>query len=121
MRILLTGFILGLSLWVPQAAAQPHPAEDSVKTLEQKGVLKGYPDGQTRGNRSITRDELAQQLERLEALLSRQQQNYASKASFEAVQSVAEALYKEYDAVDTRVEQLERSQDHLRQRSDQVR
>lgn len=42
-----------------------HWAADSVDTLAQKGIVQGYPDKNFRGDKPVTRYELAVALERL--------------------------------------------------------
>lgn len=121
MRIIFTGLLLSLALGSQSSLAQPHPADDSVKTLKDKGVIQGYPDGEARNDRSVTRDELAQQLERLETLLSREHDNYASKASLKLVDDLVQSIYREFDAADERVNQLEDQQNRLNQRTNKVR
>lgn len=41
-----------------------HWAYEAVESLRQKGILLGYPDGQYRGKRTLTRYELAAGLDR---------------------------------------------------------
>jgi hypothetical protein len=42
-----------------------HWAADAVESLSRRGIVIGYPDEKYRGNRAITRDELAVAIDRL--------------------------------------------------------
>ena len=42
-----------------------HWAADSVKQMKDTGIMKGYPDGKFKGEKPITRFELAVALERM--------------------------------------------------------
>lgn len=48
---------------------EKHWAAESVKTMADKGVLKGYPDASFRGDRPVTRYELAVALARFAELM----------------------------------------------------
>ena len=71
MRIQFQFAIAAATLFVPGAARaqfadvpKDHWAYGAVESLRQKGILLGYPDGQYRGKRTLTRYELAAGLDR---------------------------------------------------------
>ena len=64
-RIIVYFFLILAFLFItPVVQAMPsdikgHWAEESVRNLEKKGILNGYPDGTFRPDQSITRAEMA--------------------------------------------------------------
>lgn len=70
LRTILLGIVLA-TIGVPSVASEhfsdvpnDHWAAQSVEALAEKGIMKGYPGGDYRGDRPVTRYELAAALER---------------------------------------------------------
>jgi vacuolar-type H+-ATPase subunit I/STV1 len=105
------------------AAAEPTPewARDAVETLQQRGIIKGYPDGSTGGERPVTRNECAELIERLDQERLREEAAFSSKSDLDETREAAGSLVEQIDGLDTRVQNLEEQTDHLDQRKDEVR
>lgn len=82
-------------------------AKDAVETLAAKGLINGYGDATFKGDRALTRWELAAVVARLLALNEQQQLSLATKEELEAVQRLAENLRPELQALGVRVSALE--------------
>ncbi len=84
-----------------------HWAKDAVETLAAKHILEGYPDGTFKGDRAMTRWEVAATVARLLKMVEDNQTSFATKAELEALQRLAEQLRPELEALGSRVTALE--------------
>lgn len=100
------------------AAANPfsdvpagHWAYNSVTKLTSEGIIEGYGDGTFRGNRNITRYEMAQMVAR--ALAKMPHENISSSSRGELDKLAAE-FRDELDGLGVRVDELERNADKVK-------
>ena len=100
------------------AAANPfsdvpagHWAYDSVTRLANEGVIEGYGDGTYRGNRNITRYEMAQMVARA---LARAPRTTISSSSRADLDKLAAEFRDELDSLGVRVAELERHSDMVK-------
>ncbi len=114
---LTAAFVFGMSATV--FAANPfsdvpagHWAYDSVAKLAAEGVIEGYGDGTYRGNRNITRYEMAQMIAR--ALAKKPAANNVSLASRAELAKLAAEFHAELETLGVRVERLEKHGDKVR-------
>ncbi len=84
-----------------------HWAQDALATLSAKGLVSGYPDGTFKGDRSVTRWELAMIVARLLSTEEASHAAFASKQDLAEIQKIAEALQVELQALGVRVGPLE--------------
>lgn len=100
------------------AAANPfsdvpagHWAYNSVTKLADEGVIEGYGDGTYRGNRNITRYEMAQMIARA---LAKAPQTNMSAVSRAELDKLAAEFRDELDSLGVRVEKLEKHADFVK-------
>ena len=100
------------------AAANPfsdvpagHWAYDSVTKLANEGVIEGYGDGTYRGNRNITRYEMAQMIARALAKTPRANMSSSSRAELD---KLAAEFRDELDNLGVRVDELEKHSDFVK-------
>ena len=100
------------------AAANPfsdvpagHWAYNSVTKLANEGVIEGYGDGTYRGNRNITRYEMAQMVARALAKAPKTNMSSASRAELD---KLAAEFREELDNLGVRVAELERNADFVK-------
>lgn len=86
-----------------------HWAYQAIQTLAADGLIEGYPDGQFKGDRPITRYEMAMLIARAVAKVEAMQPKFASKADLEKLQKLVDAFKDELDALGVRVTNLEDS------------
>jgi hypothetical protein len=89
-----------------------HWAYQYIQSLAADGVIEGYPDGAFKGDRPLTRYEMAAIVARAVAKLQAGQVNgatLASKTDLEKLQKLVDALKDELDALGVRVTSLEDS------------
>jgi hypothetical protein len=95
-----------------------HWAYQYIQSLAADGVIDGYPDGTFKGDRPLTRYEMAAVVERAIAKL---QENRGpkgpSKEDLDKLQKLIDALKDELDALGVRVTNLEDSLDALDRRT----
>lgn len=97
-----------------RAAATPladvpanHWAYQAIQTLSADGLIEGYPDGSFKGDRPLTRYEMAAIVARVIAKVEAEGAGTASKADLDALQKLIDALKDELDALGVRVTSLE--------------
>lgn len=100
MRICLAIALTALCLALPLQAEEP-PAwvRDAVEKLRQEGLLQGYPDGQMNGQKAITRYELVQLLDRIEARDAQQDADFASQSDLEDLKKTATTVRDSLDGL----------------------
>lgn len=115
-----------LSVGVQQAAfATPfsdvpanHWAYQYIQSLAADGIIDGYPDGKFKGDRPLTRYEMAVVVARVIAKLQENQgPKGPSKEDLDKLQKLIDALKDELDALGVRVTNLEDSLDALDKRT----
>ena len=114
----LTGALVVGATATTFAAANPfsdvpagHWAYDSVTRLAGEGIIEGYGDGTYRGNRNITRYEMAQMIARAMAKTPRANMSAASRADLD---TLAAEFRDELDNLGVRVEELEKNADKVK-------
>lgn len=109
---MIRGAVLGLVMLLPLAAAaaplepRDRQAEDAVAVLRERGVVEGYPEGGFRGDRAVSRYEVAA----LVARALRAQPDLARRAD---LQGLLDGLRPELEALGLRVDALEASTEAL--------
>jgi len=127
--ICLTALIMFLSL---PAFADPfsdvpqgHWSYDAVQILEEKGLVEGYPDGLFKGDRPMTRYEMAMVVARVVAKLEQVQASipempdlsiYATKEDMETINKLLAEYKGELNALGVRVGNIEETVGKLSER-----
>ena len=114
----LTGALVVGATATTFAAANPfsdvpagHWAYNAVTKLTSEGVIEGYGDGTFRGNRNITRYEMAQMVARA---LARAPQTNISSSSRGELDKLAAEFRDELDGLGVRVAELEKNADKVK-------
>jgi hypothetical protein len=95
-----------------------HWAYEYIQSLAADGIIDGYPDGKFKGDRPLTRYEMAVVVARVIAKLQENQgPKGASKEDLDKLQKLIDALKDELDALGVRVTNLEDSLDALDKRT----
>jgi hypothetical protein len=95
-----------------------HWAYQYIQSLAADGVIDGYPDGKFKGDRPLTRYEMAVVVARVIAKLQENQgPKGPSKEDLDKLQKLIDALKDELDALGVRVTNLEDSLDALDKRT----
>ena len=94
-----------------------HWAYQYIQSLAADGVIDGYPDGKFKGDRPLTRYEMAAVVARVIAKLQENQGKGPSKEDLDKLQKLIDALKDELDALGVRVTNLEDSLDALDKRT----
>ncbi|MDP9025608.1 MAG: S-layer homology domain-containing protein, partial [Candidatus Eremiobacteraeota bacterium] len=124
--VLASSFVLGSLVGMGRAAsATPfsdvpanHWAYQYIQSLAADGIIDGYPDGKFKGDRPLTRYEMAVVVARVIAKLQENQgPPGASKQDLDKLQKLIDALKDELDALGVRVTNLEDSLDALDKRT----
>lgn len=79
-----------------------HWAQDALATLSAKGLVSGYPDGTFKGDRSVTRWELALIVARLWSAQEAAQGSFASRQDLQDLQKISQALQDELQTLGVR-------------------
>ena len=125
MPVLLKRSLLLLLLFVglgPTAGAEPAPgwAQDAVETLRQRELWQGYPEGQGEGQRALTRNELAELLQRLDEQRRRAEEAFSDRSVLEQTRVETVELGDGLDALEVRIQNLEAGTEGLRQREQET-
>ncbi|GAC1659719.1 MAG: hypothetical protein NVS4B13_05420 [Candidatus Elarobacter sp.] len=123
--VLAAGFSVSSLLALGQgASATPfsdvpanHWAYQAIQSLAADGLVEGYPDGKFKGDRPLTRYEMAVLVARVIAKLQANGAGYASKADLDKLQKLIDALKDELDSLGVRVTNLEDALDALNKRT----
>jgi hypothetical protein len=113
--VLAAGFSLASLLTLGESAsATPfsdvpanHWAYQAIQSLAADGLVEGYPDGKFKGDRPLTRYEMAVLVARVIAKLQANGAGFASKADLDKLQKLIDALKDELDSLGVRVTNLE--------------
>ncbi len=121
-----TGFAASLLLGVERGAALATPFSDVpanhwayqyIQSLAADGIIDGYPNGKFKGDRPLTRYEMATVVARVIAKLQENTGKSPSKEDLDKLQKLIDALKDELDALGVRVTNLEDSLDALDKRT----
>lgn len=82
-------------------------AHEAVKTLTERGIVKGYPDSLYKGDRPMTRYELTQLLDKLNRYMETGESKSASHQDIRALNNSARALQKQLDELGGRADMSE--------------
>ncbi len=93
-----------------------HWAHDAVANLASNGVMEGYSDGFFKGDRALTRYEMATVVARLLAKNDREHAVFATKAGMEDMKKLSTLLEDELKALGVNMNGLEESLKHLKMR-----
>ena len=125
--VLASSFALGSVLSMGRAAsATPfsdvpanHWAYQYIQSLAADGLIDGYPDGKFKGDRPLTRYEMAVVVARVIAKLQENDKPYTgpTKQDLDKLQKLIDALKDELDELGVRVTNLEDSLDALDKRT----
>jgi hypothetical protein len=116
--VLAAGFALGTLFSMDrESSATPfadvpanHWAYAAIQSLAADGLVEGYPDGGFKGDRPLTRYEMAVLIARVIAKVqATMPTGYASKADLDKLQKLIDAFKDELDALGVRVTNLEDS------------
>ena len=94
-----------------------HWAYQAIQSLAADGLVEGYPDGKFKGDRPLTRYEMAVLVARVIAKLQANGAQFASKADLDKLQKLIDALKDELDSLGVRVTNLEDALDALDKRT----
>ncbi|MGA3038437.1 MAG: S-layer homology domain-containing protein [Vulcanimicrobiaceae bacterium] len=95
-----------------------HWAYQAIQSLAADGLIEGYPDGRFKGDRPLTRYEMAVLIARVIAKVETMTPTgYASRADLDKLQKLIDAFKDELDALGVRVTNLEDSLDALDKRT----
>lgn len=121
-----TGLAASLLLGVERGAALATPFSDVpanhwayqyLQSLAADGIIDGYPNGKFKGDRPLTRYEMATVVARTIAKLQENTGKGPSKEDLDKLQKLIDALKDELDALGVRVTNLEDSLDALDKRT----
>ncbi len=97
-----------------------HWAYDAVAQLVKDGLIKGYPDGQFKGNRPMTRYEAAvltyRAVDQIEAQITAGKA--VAQADIDAVKKLLAAFGNELKAVESHVDTLQKQVDEIKHEAD---
>lgn len=108
---------------------QDHWSYDAVQLLEEKGLVEGYPDGLFRGDRPMTRYEMAMVVARIVAKLEQIEASvpqmpdlsiYAAKEDLEIINKLLDEFRAELEALGIRVTNIEDSLMGLNSRMEEL-
>jgi len=124
-RVLAASFIISLLVAMGQSAsATPFSdvpanswAYQAIQSLAADGLVEGYPDGKFKGDRPLTRYEMAVIVARVIAKLQANGAGYASKSDLDTLQKLIDSLKDELDSLGVRVSNLEDALDALDKRT----
>src|SRR5471032_991715 len=123
--VLAVGFsVSSLVAMVQGASATPfsdvpanHWAYQAIQSLAADGLVEGYPDGKFKGDRPLSRYEMAVLVARVIAKVQANGAGYASKADLDKLQKLIDALKDELDSLGVRVTNVEDALDALDKRT----
>jgi hypothetical protein len=123
--VLTASLVLGaLMAMVGPAPATPfadvpanHWAYQAIASLAADGLVEGYSDGQFKGDRPLTRYEMAVLVARIIAKIQANGASYASKVDLDKLQKLIDALKDELDSLGVRVTNVEDALDALDKRT----
>ncbi len=118
LALLLTTQAFAAPLFPSQREA--HWAADALARLREKGLIQGYSDGSYKGDRAMSRYEVAWLLARLLQHWDQSTATLASKAELRLVEELCQQLKPELAQLGVRLTALEESTSRLEQRVTQL-
>ncbi len=123
--VLMAGLSLGSVIAMGQgAAATPfvdvpstHWAYQAIQSLAADGFIEGYPDGTFKGDRPLTRYEIAVIISRIIQRVNLNVSQTPSKADLDKLQKLIDAFKDELDSLGVRVTNVEDALDALDKRT----
>src|SRR6202790_3142803 len=108
--VLTASFLMGLLVMTGQGgSASPfsdvpanHWAYQAIQSLAADGLVEGFPDGKFKGDRPLTRYEMAVLVARVIAKLQANGAGFASKSDLDKLQKLIDALKDELDSLGVR-------------------
>ncbi len=97
-----------------------HWAQQAIASLAADGLIEGYSDGKFKGDRPLTRYEMAVLVARVIAKVQANGAGYASKVDLDKLQKLIDALKDELDSLGVRVTNVEDALDALDKRTKQA-
>lgn len=94
-----------------------HWAYQAIASLAADGLVEGYSDGQFKGDRPLSRYEMAVVVARVIAKIQANGSGYASKTDLDKLQKLIDALKDELDSLGVRVTNVEDALDALDKRT----
>lgn len=94
-----------------------HWAYQAIASLAADGLIEGYSDGQFKGDRPLSRYEMAVLVARVIAKVQANGAGYASKVDLDKLQKLIDALKDELDSLGVRVTNVEDAIDALDRRT----
>lgn len=94
-----------------------HWAYQAIASLAADGLIEGYSDGQFKGDRPLSRYEMAVLVARVIAKIQANGAGYASKVDLDKLQKLIDALKDELDSLGVRVTNVEDALDALDKRT----
>ncbi len=94
-----------------------HWAYQAIASLAADGLIEGYSDGEFKGDRPLSRYEMAVLVARVIAKVQASGAGYASKVDLEKLQKLIDALKDELDSLGVRVTNIEDALDALDKRT----
>lgn len=94
-----------------------HWAYQAIASLAADGLVEGYSNGQFKGDRPLTRYEMAVLVARVVAKIQANGAGYASKVDLDKLQKLIDALKDELDSLGVRVTNVEDALDALDKRT----
>ena len=93
-------------------------AHEAVKTLTERGIVRGYPNSLYKGDRPMSRYELTQLLDQLNRYMETGESKSASTQEIRALTSSAKALQKQLDEQGGRADMSEQQIRDLESRAE---
>jgi hypothetical protein len=105
--------------WATPFADVPanHWAYEAIASLAADGLVEGYTDGKFKGDRPLSRYEMAVIVARVIAKIQANGAGYASKVDLDKLQKLIDALKDELDSLGVRVTNVEDALDALDKRT----
>ncbi len=96
-----------------ETEASPEWVRDAYATLVARGLIEGYPDRTFKGDRSITRWELATLVARLQTTIELEGRIWAIQEDRHLLRRLGESLSSELEALGVHLDQLENNYENL--------
>ncbi len=91
----------------------PAAVRDAVERVQQAGLMKGYPDGKLRGNRAMTRNEVAEIMDRFQRLYEDATRNFVTKGDLEPIRAATKNLRDTLAELEALVKPMEQNVDMI--------
>ena len=117
-RCFLIAVLLGTPAWSAPLVDINHStqARDAIGTLQARGLIQGYPDGTSKGDRAMSRYEVSNLLDRLDQMLLNETNKLSTQVEVKTVKDSVQALVRSLDDLGGRVTENERQVDVMEKR-----